>query len=485
MNKYCFIPRYLLEIDEHGIQFYTHTGPYGVIATTVWKYEIGDKKLQLCFEMDEKLHIWKYTANQEGQRLQYIGLTSGAASSITGLDSCGEILFRYKVGGIIGTPVYDMYGNIYISVNGRWIFCLNKEGELLWKWKLPFNSAGGLNEIVKYWISCDRLYVIANGREYVIALDSNTEGSHELLDYNNDTQCKVRDDNFFFRCQEYSKLQCYNLNAEKMWDYTVSKNEMISEITVGVKNLCLKVRSRTDDSVILYVLDKNGVKQWSVEQGWNHICISSNEEVMLINGKSMSIYNSTGKILLQYSGKERILWGNLIGDKLVMIVEWRGSLSILERDINSNDKVYISKLKAKEKTKSDLSTKAVLPFQENLAEFAELAEYLLLNTELWMRYSGLGIREIIVSYEIFKTIQIQVLSDENIWVDGMVKNIPYDRISEEDRDLYKECGYRDDIVWVEFCAACPEGQIGEAIEQVCNHVSKKLGIPVKLQTVQE
>lgn len=472
MNKYSLGSHYMVEVNEREIQFYTQTKHRGVTNTTLWKYELSSRELHRCFEISGRMAIWKYSADAE---VKYLGVSSVGKFCVIGLSECGDTLFRYVLEGTPNYPEYDSEGNIYIASSNMRMLCLNKKGELLWKWKPICSYFCGLNPIKKYWVANDKLYVIAQDDLYALSLDGNTEVCHKIADFNEATRYEIQTDRIIFSSENYQELICYNFEGENLWRYSVDRDEMIFEIaTIKDELSCLRVKNRADESTKLCVLDNTGKKLWDVTQEWWQLLTPGDEQIALINDKKIVIYDGKGCELLRYSYKSHIVWGGFIANRLLMLVERKGNISLVE--CNSDlDTLSIVEMEIKEQTEEAYSSKKISYWHK------ELTEYLLLNMELVTKYIKNGIQEIVLSYERYHSIQIQVLDDMNIWLDGSASSIPYEERDESDRDSFKECSCRDDIVWIEFCDDCPETYIPIVMGMVCNSLSGKLGVSVRSQ----
>lgn len=126
---------------------------------------------------------------------------------------------------------------------------------------------------------------------------------------------------------------------------------------------------------------------------------------------------------------------------------------------------------------SEIIVVEALPWQKILCE------YILRNLELSMRYQEVEMKEVAISYDPLRDIQIQVLTREDKWVDGRASSIPYEAWcdNEDDRDSFKECECQDDIIWSEFCDYCPHENIRPIMEKVCEELENTLEVPVKLR----
>lgn len=348
----------MVEENEQEIQFYAQTKPQGIIRTALWKYDIGSRELHRCFEIRKRIAIWKYTVDIKESELKYLGISTIGEYYIIGLNDNGDMLFRYELDGTANYPVYDMAGNVYISVNNFWILCLSEKGKLLWKWKPICDHFYGIKGIKKYWIANEKLYVIAYDYLFVITSDGDTEASYIVNDFNDATQYEVQNDKIIFSSENYQELICCNFKAENLWRYNAGTNEMIFEIITNKKNMSfLRVKNRTDETTRLCVIDEYGKKLWDVMREWSSKFYLSDEQIVLIKGKSIVIYNNSGQELLNYSYKGDIIWGRLIADKLLLIVERQGNIAIVERNIDSQGKINIVELPIKEQTKDIKSSK--------------------------------------------------------------------------------------------------------------------------------
>lgn len=110
-----------------------------------------------------------------------------------------------------------------------------------------------------------------------------------------------------------------------------------------------------------------------------------------------------------------------------------------------------------------------------------LCDYVLLNLELSLRYRNVEMKQIVLSYELFRDIQIQVQTEEQGLVDGRASSIPYEAWcdNEDDRDSFKESGYQD-VIWLEFCDCCSEEKIESVMRKVCELLEEKLEVGVSL-----
>lgn len=219
MNRYFLESRYMVEENEQEIQFYAQTKPQGIIRTALWKYDIGSRELHRCFEIRKRIAIWKYTVDIKESELKYLGISTIGEYYIIGLNDNGDMLFRYELDGTANYPVYDMAGNVYISVNNFWILCLSEKGKLLWKWKPICDHFYGIKGIKKYWIANEKLYVIAYDYLFVITSDGDTEASYIVNDFNDATQYEVQNDKIIFSSENYQELICCNFKAENLWRY--------------------------------------------------------------------------------------------------------------------------------------------------------------------------------------------------------------------------------------------------------------------------
>lgn len=92
-------------------------------------------------------------------------------------------------------------------------------------------------------------------------------------------------------------------------------------------------------------------------------------------------------------------------------------------------------------------------------------------------------KEVEISYDPLRDIQIQVRTSKHDWVDGRASSIPYEAWcdNEDDRDSFRECECQDDIIWPEFCEYCPNENIRPIMEKVCEELESTLEVPVKLR----
>lgn len=145
MKKYCISSNWLVEANEREVQFFTQTSPPGVISTVLWKYRINTDKIDCCFKVSKRLLLWKYPAIKGNRDLQYIGIKYPGSACVVGLNSEGKELFNVAPGKYvdISGPVYDTVGNLYLSIDEQWIFCLSPMGEVRWKWKSIYAIPNG------------------------------------------------------------------------------------------------------------------------------------------------------------------------------------------------------------------------------------------------------------------------------------------------------------------------------------------------------
>lgn len=479
MKKYCFLSEFLVDANERELLFYTYGAPDGTETTTMWKYEMSSKECRIAFALNQRVKIWNYMGKSVNEGLQYIGIGIASSSLVMGLDADGVVIFEYETGGFCKEPLYDMSGNIYLVVNDVWIHCINRTGELQWKWRpvSPDNTSRS-SRIKKYWIFNGKLYVVAGGLEYVVNLEGDTVNIYMFPSYNEAAKYVVQKDKLFYTSEDYRELLCDNFDAERLWKYCVQEDEVITQIITGEENqIFLRVRKRTSNSYLLYVIDQNGNLQWKTIQKWSQLYNISDNKIMLTNGKNVAIYHNDGREIFQYSGKEDVLWGKVIAKELIMIAEQRGNIVVIERSEDFRDVACVSEISTKRKADESLSPRQLLRWQK------ELSEYLMLNMEIWLRYYHIDIQEIALSYEMFKSLSIQVLSVDGKWLEGMANSIPYEMRVESDGDLFRECSCREDIVWLEFCSECPEKQMKIVLEKVCETMYECLNVPAYLKVV--
>lgn len=131
-------------------------------------------------------------------------------------------------------------------------------------------------------------------------------------------------------------LFCHNLKGELIWQFSVGRGEkLLRIITCGYNRICLKSIRNEDNISKLYVLDENGEICWNTCEEWNELYISSAKDILLVNGKDLSIYNynAKGRNTLKSNVKKNIIYANVWGNHLRMIVESRGKISVVEQDI--------------------------------------------------------------------------------------------------------------------------------------------------------
>ena len=104
-----------------------------------------------------------------------------------------------------------------------------------------------------------------------------------------------------------------------------------------------------------------------------------------------------------------------------------------------------------------------------------------MNLELFNKIFQREILEIKVVCALFEFMEVHVLTNENIWEDATIKDVDFENVTEDDRDTYKECCCRNDIVWTEFCEECSEERVKTVMETACNMMNKKLNVLVKLE----
>lgn len=479
MKKYSFLPKNWVDANEQRVLFYTYDSDDGIQSTTMWKYDINNKKVQISFVLKQRVNLRKYITADENNELQYIGVCLGMSSLVMGLDAHGNVLFEYIVGGFCSSPIYDMSGNLYLVVNDAWIHCLNSQGEFMWKWR-PVSQDNRIkcSGINTYWIANGKLYVIAVGQEYVVDLEGNTEKIYALPEYSEATRYIVQNDKLFYTGNNHRELRCDNFRAEKLWKYCMQEDEIITQIIAWKENyIILKVEKRSNHSKALYVIDENGNVQWQIMRKCDDLLNISDDRTMLINDKKFTIYNADWQEIFQHEGKEYVLWSKMIAKRLLMIAERQGDVIVVERSGDLLEEVCVSKLTAMDDADEMLSLRQLVGWKK------EIVEYLMLNMEIWLRYFDMTIQEVELSYELFEYLKIRVLTAENKWIDGMASGIPYEIRVDSDRDLFRECSCRDEIVWLEFCDECPKMQVRTVMEQVRETMSEQLKIPVHLKGV--
>lgn len=475
MKRYCINPNYLVCANEEQLLFFTPTNPPGIISTALWKYQADTLELHRCFEITGSLLLWKYPVENGDIDLQYIGIQYPGIACVIGIGFQGEIVFRVEPGKTVDVrgPVFDALGNIILSVDGQWIFCLSPKGTLLWKWKAIF-PVTGVCEIEKYWVFQEKLYVIACGLLYVISLSGNVEESYVIYEFPyKPIQCQVCEEYILFIDLRSGNLFCHNLKGELIWQFSAGRGEkLLRIITCEHNRICLKAIRNEDKISILYVLDENGKICWNTCEEWNELYILSAKDILLVNGKDLSIYNAKGRNILKSNVKKNIIYANVWGNHLRMIVESRGKISVVEQDIESNSKPLCIKL-------PDVEDNAV-KIENEISWENELIEYLIMNLALFCRYLPEKIMRIRIICELFSFMKICVQTDKGIWKSAMAKDIPYEEIVEEDIDGYKECCYKNDVIWIEFCDVHSEEVIKVIMGAVCDLLSQREGIEVNL-----
>lgn len=476
MKKYRFRSSWLVEANEREVHFFTQTSPPGIISTALWKYQIDTDTICCCFKIQKRLLLWKYPAIKANGDLQYIGIEYPGTACVVGFNSEGKELFKVEPGKHVDIcgPVFDTDGNLYLSVDEQWIFCLSPMGELRWKWRSN-NAISNISAIEKYWIYNNRLYVITCGQIYVISASGKVEENYLADNFKYpSTKYKICGEQILFIDMKYKELLCYDFKGRKLWQSNANKNEMYLDIEACEKNIvCVKAMRLEDDSTILYIFDEKGNKLGSIHEEWSGLLISLTQEVVMWHGQDVHIYSPDGQKLLQSSGKKYTIFANVLEDKLISIVESRGKIAIVKQDKEMKRKPVITKL-------PEINEEDEAIENENLWR-KEISETILLNLELFSKKSHREILEIKVVCVPFEFMEIRALTDEQIWEDATIKNIPIEDVTEKERDAYKECCYRNDIVWTEFCEECSEGRIRTVMESACNIINEKLNILVKLE----
>lgn len=204
---------------------------------------------------------------------------------------------------------------------------------------------------------------------------------------------------------------------------------------------------------------------------------SKEEGIVRYDGKHIVIYDEQGHIRKEYSRKEYIIWANVFGEKLILLVETAGNIAIVEKDLNEREAEVVIKLPSNKETENCFADEELLSWQ------GTLCEYILLNLKLSMKYRDVKMKEVALFYEPFRTIQIKVRTGESDWVDGCASSIPYEAWcdNEDDRESFKECECRDEIIWSEFCDYCPNEDIRPIMEKVREELEIILGVSVKLE----
>lgn len=532
MKRYCMNSSYMVDANEQEILFFTPTNPQGIISTALWKYRIGSRELRRCFELQESLYFWKYPAQERDEGLQYIALRYPGAACVIGLGSRGEEIFRVEPGKLtdIRGPVFDTAGNIYLCVDNQWIFCLSPAGELLWKWKSVY-AVPGVSAIEKYWVFQDRIYVIACGQLYVISLGGTEEESHTIYEFPyRPIQYKVFGDRILLIGMKYQEVQCFDLKGKELWRFSAKQGDKILRIAAcDINRIYLEALRSEDHSEVLYVLNEKGEECWELHEKWSELFITSTQEVILLKDKNISIYSPAGQNILQSSGKKDIIFANVFANRLLMIVEGRGKIAVIEQDKEMKEKPLITELpdieEVSEVTENEVSqrdefreaiarqmdmlagylqgdtpgsmTKIAGEFKDILAKMPdikgdtemteddipwqeEILESVTGNLDLFARYFQGEILDIRITCELFSNMKISVRTGEDTWESAMAKDIPYEEVSEDDRDCYKNCCYGNDCIWIEFCDARPEEEVEAIMNSVCDLVSRKYGVEAKL-----
>lgn len=109
----------------------------------------------------------------------------------------------------------------------------------------------------------------------------------------------------------------------------------------------------------------------------------------------------------------------------------------------------------------------------------EIMEYITRNLELSGRYIQSEILEIKITCKLFERMQISVRTDKDTWIGAKAEDISREKITEEDRDRYRDCCCRE-VIWVEFCDACSEQEIKPIMDAVCSSLGEKYGVRVNL-----
>lgn len=329
--------------------------------------------------------------------------------------------------------------------------------------------------VEKYWIYNNRLYVITCGHIYVIAANGEVEEDYTADNFKYPAiKYKICGEHILFIDINYRELLCCDFKGEKLWQSRANKDEKYLDIAACGENMILvKAMEQETDSTILYAFDEKGNKRWGIHEEWNSLLISLDQEIVLCHNQDVSIYSLDGQKLLQNSSKKYNVLANIVKDTLISIVESRGKIAVIKQDREMKRKPVITKLPEIKEDDEAIE-------RENLW-CEEIVETLLMNLELFRKKFQRGILELKVVCVPFEFMEICALTDDNIWENATIKDIPFEEATEDERDIYKECCDRNGIVWTEFCAECSEERIRTVMESACTMINKKINVLVSLE----
>lgn len=109
-----------------------------------------------------------------------------------------------------------------------------------------------------------------------------------------------------------------------------------------------------------------------------------------------------------------------------------------------------------------------------------IIESLTKNLDLFRRYFQGEILALKITCEMSESVRISAQTDKGTWENAMAEDIPYEKITEEDRDRYKDCCYGNECIWIEFCDACSEEEVKSIMDSVCEFLCRKYGVETNL-----
>jgi len=465
-RDYCVV-----DVSADSILFYTYPRQGSRPYTTLWKYDTVKKELRECFTFRGfDIRLWR-----DGVSDHYLYVVRNKYM-IGKISNEGNKVWELKLNGYISDPVLDETGNIYISVQGMWIYCINADGSIKWRWKPEFVSGSQINLSMGIYppkILNQEIYIFAAYGFYILSEDGKTQKCFNMPAYSMKWRLSIIGDKIIF--YDKRKVVCCNLRGESMWEYDTEKYiigilfDCYNNIYVKLKDYNVKssVKSKnTENEGWLLSINNKGGKRWISAAGCMSIqsMVYSDEVILICDGKAED-YSLSGKRKWDYQIKGYIIWLMVMEETIISISESRGHIFVNHSLKNKGSEINSIRI-----TKEITQGKEVKSKIEWDRWKKHIAEYIERNIDVWLKYHITGkLSAIKIYYEIAERITLELCIDGE-WYKVQYGNIECDeKVTEENRDEHKECRYLDTI-WCEFYNDGGEGNE----ERVMKEVSKIL-----------
>ena len=384
----------------------------------------------------------------------------------------GEVVWKYTFSEIVIRMIVGEKGKILVTVSasrkGK-LYCLSPRGEL--EWELCLDGLASMQQTA----GNGKFYFLMSGKIYCIDEDGKNCRTLEGIEEKNIREIAVWKDRLLVT--RVGSISCYTNAGERVW-------------TTQIENAATQGASLFDGEGNLYFvttkselvsLDMDGEIRWKEKPRYfargNMLDVVEDKVIIVSNeiGKHsvIEVFTTDGDRFQTFEREEEIAWLKMLKDQYVSFAYDVKSMKGVYINVFPHDKTALEDKKSlhvedKKLRKDD-------PTQWNLDWSEEVFEYIKMTLDLFLEEYG-KFEEIKLVFTMEDSPKIS-FKNENTWIDIDFLELK-NRGENDDRDSYRECYFRDEVVWYEFVnTECPK-TLDYIASKVCEKLEETYGVAV-------